>query len=201
MERVDIEQVLKVSEAISQFGILIVIAAVFLVTVFILLITVIARYLKMTGDSVKSQNENMQILIIETREQKAVMESIAEGLTDKTDTQHKVILKCMIDADIERTMRLLRNIRKENNIHDIPAVTEKVHRLIKNLSNKRYEDLSNFSYRGRNLGILLEEGWQSRIAEVVLRELTLDENNGRAYTNVTTTYEDILNNCFRAMKR
>ncbi len=201
MERVDIEQVLKVSEAISQFGILIVIAAVFLATVFILLITVIARYLKMTGDSVKSQNENMQILIIETREQKAVMESIAEGLTDKTDTQHKVILKCMIDADIERTMRLLRNIRKENNIHDIPAVTEKVHRLIKNLSNKRYEDLSNFSYRGRNLGILLEEGWQSRIAEVVLRELTLDENNGRAYTNVTTTYEDILNNCFRAMKR
>jgi len=201
MERVDIEQVLKVSEAISLFGILIVIAAVFLVTVFILLITVIARYLKMTGDSVKSQNENMQILIIETREQKAVMESIAEGLTDKTDTQHKVILKCMIDADIERTMRLLRNIRKENNIHDIPAVTEKVHRLIKNLSNKRYEDLSNFPYRGRNLGILLEDGWQTRIAEVVLKELTLDENNGRAYTNVTTTYEDILNNCFRAMKR
>lgn len=201
MERVDIEQVLKVSEAISQFGILIVIAAVFLVTVFILLITVIARYLKMTGDSVKSQNENMQILIIETREQKAVMESIAEGLTDKTDTQHKVILKCMIDADIERTMRLLRNIRKENNIHDVPAVTEKVHRLIKNLSNKRYEDLSTFPYRGRHLGILLEDGWQTRIAEVVLKELTLDENNGRAYTNVTTTYEDILNNCFRAMKR
>lgn len=201
MEQVDIEKVLKISEAISQFGILIVIAAVFLVTMFILLITVIGRYLKMTGDSVKNQNENMQILITETKEQKAVMESIAEGLTDKTDTQNKIILKCMVDADIERTMRLLRNIRKENNIHDIPAVTEKVNRLIKNLSNKRYEDLSNFQYRGRTLGVLMEDGWQNRIAEVMLKELALDDNNGRAYTNVTTTYEDILNNCYKAMKR
>ena len=201
MLQVNVEGGLAVAKGINEFGIMVVMSAFLLILSVVVIWTIIRRYMKITDRSINGQNESMQELIQISKLQNEKLEDIREGLSERTISQTKVIVESMLESDTEKTLRLLRSVRKENNIHDIPAVTEKVHRLIKNLSNKRYEDLSNFPYRGRNLGILLEDGWQTRIAEVVLRELTLDENNGRAYTNVTTTYEDILNNCFRAMKR
>ena len=201
MLQVNVESGLAVAKGINEFGIMAVMSAFLLILSVVVIWTIIRRYMKMTDRNINGQNESMQELIAISKLQNEKLDDIRDGLADRTISQTKVIVESMLESDTEKTLRLLRSVRKENNIHDIPAVTEKVSRLIKNLSNRRYEALSQFTFHGRPLSVMIEEGWPKRVIDVLLKELTMEENNGRSYTNVTAIYEDILNNFYKAMKR
>ena len=201
MLQVNVEGGLAVAKGINEFGIMVVMSAFLLILSVVVIWTIIRRYMKITDRSINGQNESMQELIQISKLQNEKLEDIREGLSERTISQTKVIVESMLESDTEKTLRLLRSVRKENNIHDIPAVTEKVTRLMRNLSNRRYEALSQFTFHGRPLSVIIEDGWHKRVVDAMLKDLMMEENNGRAYTNISAIYEDILNNFYRAMKR
>jgi len=187
---------LEIAKGISEYGLLIVLSAFFVVLSLVLWLTVVRRYFKLTDESISAP---MKQLIAISNQQNTYLLDIREGLSDKTFFQSKIILETMIRCDIDTTLDMLNQVREENNLNDLTSLQEKIRRLVHNVSNKRYEDLSAFSYKGVKLSSYLEDGWQTRVESLVLKELSLPFNESRTYTNVKILYEDILSKTLNAL--
>lgn len=189
----EIEQVTQVAKGISEFGILVMIAAFFLLLSAGVMIWNMRSY-KSIIEQIMSDFSDKLNLIQETANKNAqTMIDIAEGLIPETQLRIKNISGVFFDLSVERVCRIIKRVRQENHIVDKEATRTKIRTLLTNLFEDRNSELDTFTYRGKKLSEYSNLDWIEWVAQVVENEIYNEagENNGRAYSNVCMVYEKI----------
>lgn len=189
----EIEQVTQVAKGISEFGILVMIAAFFLLLSAGVMIWNMRSY-KSVIEQIMSDFSDKLNLIQETANKNAqTMIDIAEGLIPETQLRIKNISGVFFDLSVERVCRIIKSVRQENHIVDKEATRTKIRTLLTNLFEDRNSKLDTFTYRGKKLSEYSNLDWIEWVALVVENEIYNEagENNGRAYSNVCMVYEKI----------
>lgn len=189
----NIQGTLDVAKGISDYGIMIIICAIFLLLASGLMVACF-RWLKtVIGNVLGDYNEKLDELGEHLEKSSHMMERIAEGLIPETQLRIKSISGVFFDLAVEKVCRIIKKIREENHIADKETTKTKIHTLLHNLYEDRNSRFDNFRYRGKRLSEYCSPEWIEWVAKVVENELYNETgpNNGRAYTNVKAVYDNI----------
>jgi hypothetical protein len=196
----EVQQVTEVAKGISDYGILIMIGAAYLilsvsmmVAIFKWFKSIINQLLEDSKQSSKRQQESWKDLLAETRKQNEMLTDLSEGLRTETQLRIRNLSGFAFDLSVEQVCRLIKKIREENHIADKEATREKIRKSLSVMHEDRKSRFDPYTYRGKPLSGYCNSEWIERVAKVVEAEIysTDGQNNGRAYTNVKLAYDDI----------
>lgn len=187
-----VRQVTEVAKDISDYGVMVVICAIFVLLASGLMVACFKWFRSAMSDII-SYTDELRELNEKFDHNNHVMEAIAEGLAPETQMRIKSISGAFFDLAVEKVCRLIKKIREENHIADKEATKAKIHTLLRNLYEDRNSKFDNFRYRGVKLSEYSNPEWMDWVAKVVEGELYNEDgaNNGRAYTNVKAVYDNI----------
>ena len=186
------ETALNVAKGISEYGILVVIAAFFVLLSFSMFVMMM-RWFRKSLDKMISATRQIGETSQTIGEMNRVMTDIAEGLLPETQLRIKNTSNAYFDLAVEKVCRMIRKVREENHITDREATRRKVRTLLTNMHEDRNSRFDSYRYRGRRLSEYTNAEWIEWVAQVVELELYNEAgaNNGRAYTNVSAAYDNI----------
>lgn len=188
----EIEQVTTVAKGISEYGILVMIAAVYLV-ISLSMFIIMMRWFKKSVDRMLSATIELKEISDTIKQTNSMMDDIAEGLLPETQLRIKNTSNVYFDLATEKVCRLIKRIREENHIADKEATRIKIRTLLQNMYNDRNSRFDSYTYRGKKISSYCNPEWVEWVGKVVENELYNKDgaNNGRAYTNVKSVYEKI----------
>ena len=186
------EAALHVAKGISEYGILVVIAAFFVLLSFSMFIMML-RWFRKSLDKMLAATRQIGETSRTIGEMNRVMTDIAEGLMPETQLRIKNTSNAYFDLATEKVCRMIKRVREENHIADREATRRKVRTLLTNMYEDRNSRFDSYRYRGRRLSEYTNAEWIEWVAQVVELELYNEAgaNNGRAYTNVSAAYDNI----------
>lgn len=193
METIGAEQITQVAQGVSDVGMTIIAGSVFILVSIALWIGVFNWFRKIIDNMIANNTESMEALLKETREQNVKLSAISENLRPETLMRIKSISSAFFDLSKEQVCRLIKKVREENHISDEATTKAKIRSLLETLHEDRNSRFDNFTYRGRRLSEYTSTEWIDKVAQVFECEIYHVDgaNNGRAYTNVTTVYDQI----------
>lgn len=196
----EVQQVTEVAKGISDYGILIMIGAAYLILSISMMVaifkwfkSIINQLLEDSKQSSKRQQESWKDLLAETRKQNEMLTDLSEGLRTETQLRIRNLSGFAFDLSVEQVCRLIKKIREENHIVDKEATREKIRKSLTVMHEDRKSRFDPYTYRGKPLSGYCNSEWIERVAKVVETEIysTDGQNNGRAHTNVKLAYDDI----------
>lgn len=181
------------ARGISEFGMLVMTAGFFLVFSATMMLIFIRFFVKLVNGIVEKQEQSIENLLEETREQNSYLADISEGMRDETLSRIKVLSSLSFDLSKEEVVRIIKKVRDENHIADKEATQKKIRKLLQLIHDNRNSRFDSFTFRGKRLSYYTSSDWVDQIAAVVEGEIYNEQgvNNGRAFTNVSAAYEDI----------
>lgn len=181
------------AHGISEYGIMIMICAVFLVLSSALMIACFRWFRSVIQSIMDDYSDRLEKLQETANRSTEAMVDIAEGLVPETQLRIKNISGVFFDLAVEKVCRLIKRIREENHIANKEATRTKIHTLLYNLYEDRNSKFDSFRYRGKTLSQYCNPEWVGWVAKVMEDELYNEAgaNNGRAYTNVKAAYDNI----------
>ena len=188
-----VNETLQVAKGISDYGIMIIICAVFLVLASGLMIACFRWFKTVIENILNDYSEQLRTLQETATKNGEAMVDIAEGLIPETQLRIKNISSLHFDLAIEKVCRIIKKIREENHIVNREATSIKIRTLLRNLYEDRNSRFDLFRYRGKKLSEYCNPNWIEEVAAVVEGEIYNEAgpNNGRAYTNVKAAYDNI----------
>ena len=189
----EIQQTLDVAKGISEYGIMIIICAVFLVLASALMIACFKWFKSVIENIMNDYSDRLERLQETANKSIEAMVDISEGLISETQLRIKTISGVFFDLATEKVCRIIKKIREENHIADKDATKNKIHTLLRNLYEDRNSRFDNFHYHGKRLSEYSNPEWIDWVAKVIEGEIYNEAgaNNGRAYTNVKAVYDNI----------
>lgn len=207
------QEVVGVAKGISDFGMMAIAAAFFVVLAAALMWScfswfknllngVIESNKQVINDTIASNKKAMDDLLAETRAQNAALTDIAEGLRPETQLRIRNLTGLAFDLAIERVCHLIKRIRKENHIANHDATSVKIRKSLRVIHDDRNSKFDTFSYKGKPLSFYCDDSWIDAVQKVVEAEIYHEdgENNARAYTNVQLAYDNIKTEFYAKMK-
>lgn len=202
MEQIGAEQIIHAAEGISNFGLLAVAAAAFILLSVGLWFGIFMWFKNIINDMLTRNAQDMSSLISKTEKQNELLYEIADGLRPTTLMQAKERADLCFDLSVEKVCRLIKRVRQENNIIDREKTKKKIQTLLTNIHDERNSRFDNIQFRGRALSFYTSKDWIDWVAQVVENEIYSDTvNNGRAYTNVDAVYDRIRNDFNHRLNR
>ena len=188
-----VNETLQVAKGISDYGIMIVICAVFLILASGLMIACFKWFKSVIENIMTDYSDRLEHLQETANKSTEAMIDIAEGLIPETQLRIKNISGVFFDLAVEKVCRLIKKIREENHIANKEATKAKIRTLLHNIYEDRNSKFDSFRYRGKPLSQYCNSAWVEWVAKVMEDELYNEAgpNNGRAYTNVKAMYENI----------
>lgn len=188
-----VDATLKTAEGVSNYGIMIMICALFLMITGAMWFFVFKWFKHLIEGIVTRQEATMQTLLNETKQQNIVLADINEGLRPISQIQISSICSNFFDLDCEKLCRLIKVIRNENNIEDREVTHKKIETRVGAIFKNRSIEYSNFTLRGRRLSDYMKLEWVKKFVDIVENEIysPTGENNARAYANVKTGIDEI----------
>lgn len=182
-----------VAKGISDWGMMAMTAAFFLVLSAGLMVACFKWFKSIINDIIKGQKDTMSELLEETRNQNSMLATLTEGLKPEVQLRIKNTSNVYFDLAKEQVCRMIKKIREENHIVDREATGKKIRSLLRNLHEDRNSRFDCYTYKGNKLSSYTNSDWIEKVALVVESEIYNESgpNNGRAYTNVSTVYDDI----------
>lgn len=189
----EIQQTLDVAKGISEYGIMIIICAVFLVLASALMIACFKWFKSVIENIMNDYSDRLERLQETANKSTEAMVDISEGLISETQLRIKTISGVFFDLATEKVCRIIKKIREENHIANKDATKNKIHTLLHNLYEDRNSRFDNFHYHGKRLSEYSNPEWIDWVAKVIEGEIynKAGANNGRAYTNVKAVYDNI----------
>lgn len=183
---------LQVAKGISEYGIMIMISAVFLILSAGLMVAFF-RWFKTAIENIISYTDELRELNMKLDQNNRIISSISEGLIPETQLRIKNISGVFFDLAAEKVCRLIKKIREENHISNKEATKSKIRTLITNIYEDRNSKFDSFRYRGNPLSQYCNPEWIEEVSSVVEGEIYNEAgpNNARAYTNVKAVYDNI----------
>lgn len=182
----ELQTVNEVARGISEYGILVMVAAFFLVFAAGVMLWNMRTYKNLIERMVSEFSDKLDKV-------NSMMIDVAEGLVPETQLRIKNISNVYFDLATEQVCRMIKKVREENHIADHEATAQKVRTLLRNLYEDRNSRFDSFTYRGKKLSGYCNPEWIEWVAKAVEGELYNEAgpNNGRAYTNIKAVYDNI----------
>lgn len=187
------ESVTEVAKNISDLGMMAVTAAFFLILSAGLMVACFKWFKSIINGIISRSEKTMSDLLQETRNQNDMLADISEGLRPETQLRVKNVSNVFFDLSVEKVCRMIKKIREENHIADRDATSKKIRALLRNLHEDRNSRFDSFTYHGKKLSSYTNPEWIEDVAKVIEGEIYNESgaNNNRAFTNVSTVYENI----------
>ena len=194
--------VVGVANGISDFGMMAIAAAFFLILAAALMVSCFVWFKGIINGMIDAQKKSMQDLLAETRAQNAALTDIAEGLRPETQLRIRNLTGFAFDLAIEKVCRLIKRVRTENHVADHEATSIKIRKSLRVIHDDRNSKFDTFTYKGKPLSSYCSEEWIEQVAKVVESEIyhVDGENNARVASNVTLAYENIKTEFYAKMK-
>lgn len=187
-----VQQVTEVARDVSDFGMLAVTGAFFLVLSATMMVAIF-RWFKSMINRMLEQQECLRQLLDILQDNTAVIKSLAERLEPETQLRIRNLTGFAFDLSVEQVCRLIKRVREENHIVDHEATATKIRKSLKVIHEDRNSRFDPFTYRGKPLSNFCNNSWVEDVAKVVESEIYNEDgvNNARAYTNVKLAYDNI----------
>ena len=188
----EIQNITEVAEGISNFGIMVVICATFIILSLLMWVAIFKWFKCIIDDTLKNNAKMIDELLETTNKQNELLNDIADGMRPATLLQIKNISNTCFDLAVERVCRIIKKVREENNIINKEATKTKIRTLLRNLHEDRNSRFDSHRYRGKTLTSYTSPEWIDWVAGVVESEVYSEtRNNARAFTNVEAVYSKI----------
>lgn len=186
-------EAVEVAKGISDLGVMIMICAFFLVITGMMWVFVFKWFKHLVEGIVVRHETAINNLLVETKAQNEVLSDISAGLQPISQMQINSVCNNFFDLDCERLCRLVKNIRRENNIENRERTRKKIETRCGALLKKRSVEFSNFMHRGKRLSEFMSDDWTQKMADIVEGEIYNDSgaNNERAYANIKTGVDEM----------
>lgn len=189
----DAQNVTEVAKGISDYGMMAVTAAFFLLLSATMMIAIF-KWFKSIIDKIMTQyGGELHEMMKAVRDNSDTMRKIAEGLRPETQLRIRNLSGFAFDLSVEQVCRLIKKVREENHIADHEATAEKIRKSLAVMHDDRNSRFDTFTYGGTKLSAYTSPEWIEQVAKVVEAEIYNEDgaNNGRAYTNVKLAYDNI----------
>lgn len=188
----EVQQVTEIAKGISDYGLMAVTAAFFLLLSAAMMIAIF-RWFKSMINRMLEQQECLRQLLDILQDNNAAIKNLAERLEPETQMRIRNLTGFAFDLTAEQVCRLIKRVRKENHIIDHEATAEKIRKSLKVIHEDRNSRFDPFTYHGKPLSDFCAPEWVEDVAKVVESEIynADGENNARAYTNVKLAYDNI----------
>lgn len=187
----EIEAVTQVAKGIGDYGVMVVITAVY-ITISLSMMIAIFRWFKSVIERLIAQQDEFRPIMDEVMENGRVIKLLADSLRPSALLQVKSISGTCFDLSIYKVCRIIKKVREENNIVDREATRTKIRTLLCNLHEDRNSRFDNTRYNGNTLTHYTSPEWIDWVAEVVEGEVYANSvNDSRTYTNVEAVYNRI----------
>lgn len=182
-----------VAHGISDFGMMAVTAAFFLVLSAAMMVAIFQWFKSIINQMMQDNKESLQELAKTTNAQNDMLQDISEGLRTETQLRIRNLTGFAFDLSIEQVCRLVKRVREENHIIDHEATALKIRKSLMVIHNDRNSRFDPFTYRGKPISEYCNTDWVEDVAKVVENEIYNEDgaNNARAYTNVKLAYDNI----------
>lgn len=188
-----ITDVTTVAHGISDFGMMAVTAAFFLILSATMMVAIFKWFKAIIEQMMQDNKESLQELAKTTNAQNDMLQDISEGLRTETLLRIRNLTGFAFDLSIEQVCRLIKRVRQENHIIDHEATAAKIRKSLMVIHNDRNSRFDPFTYRGKPISDYCVIEWVEDVAKVVEGEIYNADgaNNARAYTNVKLAYDNI----------
>ena len=188
-----ITDVTTVAHGISDFGMMAVTAAFFLILSAAMMVAIFKWFKAIIEQMMQDNKESLQELAKTTNAQNDMLQDISEGLRTETLLRIRNLTGFAFDLSIEQVCRLIKRVRQENHIIDHEATAAKIRKSLMVIHNDRNSRFDPFTYRGKPISDYCVIEWVEDVAKVVEGEIDNADgaNNARAYTNVKLAYDNI----------
>ncbi len=192
----DIEVVdgaLRTAQGISDFGIMVVICAFFIVLAALLMVASFRWLMSTVNDVMKTNKEMLAKLDAQMAENNKTLKSIAEGLMPDTMLEIKNTSGMAFELAKYRLLEIIDTVLSENHISDREATEDKITSLVDNMHHDMNTKFDYYSYRGRQLSGYTNEDWMKWMGNIVVAEIynKNGQNKDRTNTNVTAVFDRI----------
>ena len=184
---------LEVAESISNFGLMAVAAAFFIVLAIVIMVMFV-KWFKDIINNIMATNQNMLTqLDAKLKENNDVMRSIAEGLRPETLIRVQTTSDMAFQLAQFRLLEIIDTVRTENHISDRPKTEDKIEKLVLNLHEEMRGKFEYYSYLGKKLSQYTDNKWIDWMKNGVIGEIysDLDRNEDRTHTNVSAIFNRI----------
>lgn len=188
-----ITDVTTVAHGISDFGMMAVTAAFFLILSAAMMVAIFKWFKAIIEQMMQDNKDSLQELAKTTNAQNDMLQDISEGLRTETLLRIRNLTGFAFDLSIEQVCRLIKRVRQENHIIDHEATAAKIRKSLMVIHNDRNSRFDPFAYRGKPISDYCVIEWVEDVAKVVEGEIYNADgaNNARAYTNVKLAYDNI----------
>lgn len=188
-----VDGALRTAQGISEFGIMVVICAFFVVISALMMIAMFRWMMSTINDIMKSNKDMLSKLDEQMKENNRIMQSVAEGLRPETDMRVKTTSKNLFNLAKFELIEIIDTVRTENHISDKEATEAKIFKLVSNLHEDKNSDFDYYTYRGRKLSSYTNPDWIDWMRQGVTNEIYNDKgfNKDRMYTNITAIFDRI----------
>lgn len=195
------QQAMEVAKGISDYGMMAVTAAFFLLLSAAMMIAIFKWFKSIISQMMQDNKASLQELAKTTNAQNDMLQDISEGLRTETQLRIRNLSGFAFDLSVEQVCRLIKRVREENHIADKEATALKIRKSLQVIHNDRNSRFDPFTYRGRPLSDFCNDDWIEDVAKVVENEIYHEDgaNNARAYTNVKLAYDDIKTDFYKRM--
>lgn len=184
---------LEVAESISNFGMMAV-AAAFFVILAIVIMVMFVKWFKDIINNIMTTNQNMLTkLDAQMKENNDIMKSIAEGLRPETLLRVQTTSEMAFQLAQFRLLEIIDTVRTENHIVNREATEVKIEKLVLNLHEEMNGKFEYYSYRGKKLSAYTNQQWVDWMKQGVINEIYSDQerNEDRTHTNVSAIFKRI----------
>ena len=189
----DAQNVTEVAKGISDYGMMAVTAAIYLLLSAAMMIAIFKWFKTIINRILGQQTESMKQLAEIQSENNRMLKFISDGLKTETMLRIRNLTGFAFDLSVEQVCRLVKRIRKENHIADRQTTAAKIRKCLQVIHDDRNSRFDPFTYGGKPLSDYCNKRWVEDVAKVVESELYNEdgENNARAYTNIKLAYDNI----------
>ena len=189
----DVSQVTQVAKGISDYGMMAITAAFFLLLSAAMMVALFRWFKSIIEQMMQDQKDSMHNLAEETRKQNDMLQDISEGLRPETLLRIRNLTGFAFDLSIEQVCRLIKRVREENHIIDHEATAAKIRKSLLVIHNDRNSRFDSFTYRGKSISEFCSSAWVEDVAKIVEGEIYNEDgaNNASAYTNIKLAYDNI----------
>lgn len=181
---------LRTAAAVSDLGVLIVIAGFAIILCAIMIIYFFLSHRRMTKNMEEQNKQNNKALSDTLTQLKDYLAPVSENARLSTLTALYSIAENNFKLSVENVLLIIERIREENNIDNEEATRRKLSRFITNIHNERKLYFTNFSYSGHTVDYYVDRKWIEQMVEVAFPEI-YSQNKLRARTNIKQAYDSI----------
>lgn len=196
-----VQQVGEVARGISDFGMMAVTAAFFLILSAAMMIAIFRWFKSIIERMMEDNRKSLQELARTTNAQNDMLQDISDGLRTETMLRLRNLMGFAFDLSVEQVCRLIKRTREENHISDHEATASKIRKSLQVIHNDRNSRFDPFTYRGKPISGYCNPAWVEEVAAVVEEEIYHEDgaNNARAYTNVKLAYDNIKTDFYKRL--